>query len=344
MSIVTKLSVYNFRSHDTITVDLSPNITVVTGKNGAGKTSLIEAIYMAFQGTSFKGNDMDIIKKGCSWWRVELSTNNLTRIVRYDSKKDTKKKQFTINNKISYRLLPADKHPVVLFESDDLRLLHGSPVRRRYFINNFISQLDLQYSKALHKYERALKQRNTLIKNRTSQESLFAWNISLSRYGAYIIEKRLEYLNLIQDNLQKEYRNIAHVSDILNVNYSSQYNGNISQQLLDNLNKNYKRDLELGYTTVGPHRHDILFLFNNTPAEIIASRGETRSLILALKFIETNIIHKKTQKSPIILFDDVFSELDENRQIRLISNDYQSVFTATRVPLEAAQFARVDLS
>jgi DNA replication and repair protein RecF len=343
MSVVTKLSVYNFRSHNQLSIKLSPNITVITGDNGVGKTSLIEAIYIALRGVSFKGRDADIIQQGCSWWRIELKMdNNLARTACYNSLKETQKKQFIINDKISYRLSPTYKYPVVLFEPDDLKLLHGSPTRRRQFIDTLISQLDPQYLITLHKHERALKQRNTLIKNRSNQESLFTWNISLSQYGAYIIKKRLEYIEIIQNNLQKEYNNISHTSDTLSISYSHQYTGNIIQHILNDLNNSYQKDLELGCTTTGPHRHDVLFLFNNTPAMTVASRGEIRSIVLALKFIEVDIIYQQIQKTPVILLDDVFSELDNKRQQKILSlcNDYQIIITSALTSLNITKHKR----
>lgn len=332
MPHVTKLSVEHVRNHTNKTINFEPNTTIITGKNGAGKTSLIEAVYIALSGSSFRGPDGEIIQKNQPWYRIELQFSDTSkRTVTFDSQKQTGKKQFTINGSKSHRLSAQHKHPVVLFEPEDLRLIVGSPTRRRYFIDHFVSQIDAEYSSKLHKYERALKQRNSLLKRAgTTTDDLFVWNVSLSDYGAYIIEKRSSYVELLNKNLPPQYKIISQTDDIVSIHYSHTLIGDTRQKLLTELLQTTQKDTILGFTSVGPHRDDILFSYNNSPALKTASRGETKSIVLALKFIEAEIIHNITDKKPIILFDDVFSELDENRQSNILCNDkFQIIITAT---------------
>ena len=334
MVVIKKLFVQNFRSHDKFELVLSPTITVITGMNGSGKTSLLEALYMTLQGVSFKGSDNDILKRQSAWWRIEVYTDDQAcRIITFNPDLATGRKKITIDNKIMYRLSAKYKYPVVLFEPDDLRLLHGSPTRRRQFIDRFISQLDLQYTNALHKYERALKQRNNLLKNDNSKsDELFVWDMMLSEYGAYIINKRIAFIEQINNHLNDAYIDIAKVNDSVSVHYSHTYIGDVKQKILNDLHNNYDRDKVLGFTGVGPHRHDVIFNFNNSPALDVASRGEVRSILLALKFLEVKIIEQITDKKPIILFDDVFSELDDDRQKSLLTTGYQVIITSTKLP------------
>jgi DNA replication and repair protein RecF len=322
MTTITAVSVQNIRTHEAFSLQLSPSVTLITGKNGTGKTSLIEAIYIALQGSSFKGSDSDVLRRDQPWWRISLTFDNEThRVVKFEPGRTSGKKQFVIDQKTSYRLLPKYKYPVVLFEPDDLRLLHGSPTRRRQFIDHFISQLDPLYVIALRKYDRALKQRNNLLKRPdTSQDELFVWDVALSEHGAYIIEQRVRFIEQINLQLNDAYNAIAHSEDYVSIHYSHTVIGTIKQKMLAELHASSERDKHLGFTSIGPHRHDVIFRYNNSPALSVASRGEVRSVVLALKFLEVSIIEQLTGKKPIVLLDDVFSELDESRQAALMNN------------------------
>lgn len=348
MAVVIRLSVQNIRSHDAFDVDISPTTTVITGKNGSGKTSLIESIYITLQGSSFKSGDVDILKNGSDWWRIEsIFKDEIKRTVTYNPKRSTGRKKFVIDNKIMYRLTPRYKYPVVLFEPDDLRLLNGSPTRRRQFIDRFISQLDPQYQTSLNKYERALKQRNNLLKNKNSTKNeLFVWNVALSEYGSYIIEKRTLFIEQINNKINDEYKKIAKTNDVVSVHYSHTSIGDIKQKLLNELESTIDHDKLLGFTSTGPHRHDVAFQFNNSPAVSVASRGEVRSIILALKFLEVEIIEKITDKKPIILMDDVFSELDLDRQKSLSDtiSGHQIIITSTHILSDSKKYKHVKLS
>lgn len=316
---ILRLYVNNIRSHGELTIELSPQTTVFAGKNGVGKTSLLEAIYIALQGVSFKGSDAEILRRDQPWYRIELlQQDSLRRSVTFDPSRQSGKKKFNINGKNSYRLSSKDKYPVVLFEPDDLRLLHGSPSCRRQFIDRFLAQIDPLYSTTIRKYERALKQRNSLLKREDiSNEDLFIWNIALSEYGASIIEKRIYAIEMINKEISNYYNRVAGKSDEVNVHYSNTTIDSSAQKMLRDLESKLDYDKAVKHTSVGPHRHDILFSFNNSPALSVASRGEVRTILLALKQIEVDIINKLTARQPIILLDDVFSELDANRQVNI---------------------------
>ncbi len=339
MVVIKKLSVENFRSHSKYTINLSPTITAITGMNGSGKTSLIEALFIALQGSSFKGLDKDVLKQQSPWWRVEVELDNcLERVITYDPDLITSRKKIMIDGKVSCRMTSKDRYPVVLFEPDNLRLLNGSPSRRRRFIDQFISQLDPAYLNTVRKYDRALKQRNNLLKNNTlNGNELFVWDMALSEYGAIIIDKRIAFIEQLNSQLDQAYNQIAKSKDQVSIHYSHTYIGNIKQKLLNDLAKSKERDKALGFTSVGPHRHDVVFKFNNYPALEVASRGEVRSIILALKFLEVEIIEQITGQKPIILLDDVFSELDDERQRSLLTTGHQVIITSTKMPNKIKQ-------
>lgn len=316
MASIAKLSVQHVRSHDTYTVSFAPEVTILTGPNGSGKTSLLEAVYLSLQGTSFKGVDRDILQHDKQWWRIDvIFTDDAKRTVKFDSAKLTARKQFIIDDKVTARIPVKNKYPVVLFEPEDLRLLHGSPSRRRQFIDRFISQLNPVYATTLRKYERALKQRNNLLKQPViADDELFTWNIAIAEHGAYIIEQRIAFIEQINANLAALYQDISGSHDDIAIRYSHTLIGDTKQKLLNELHAAAGRDSYSGNTSVGPHRHDVLFSINTSPALSTASRGEVRTIVLTLKFLEVDIIKKLTGKTPIILLDDVFSELDATRQ------------------------------
>lgn len=344
--VVSKLSVQNIRSHKKFITKLSPTVTVITGLNGSGKTSLLEALYIALQGSSFRGSDSDILRHKSKWWRIDVEFDNyIKRSITFDPLLERNRKKIIVDDKTMYRLLSKYKHPLVLFEPDDLRLLHGSPARRRQFIDRLISQLDPLYSAAVHKYERALRQRNNLLKKtNTSHNELFVWNVALSEYGSYIIEKRIAFIEVINAKLNDTYNIIAKSDDNVSVHYSHTYIGDIKQKLLNDLHSHGARDIVLGFTSTGPHRHDVIFQFNGSPALDVASRGEVRSIVLALKFIEVDIVEQITNIKPLILLDDVFSELDELRQKYLMdSQQGQIIITSAYTPKSIKNYYSVGL-
>lgn len=333
MAVVKALSVQNIRSHDIFNIKLSPTITVITGDNGSGKTSLLEALYISLQGKSFRGSDQDVLRHDSPWWRIITGFDDyIKRIVTFDPSLATGRKKFVVDDKTVYRLPNKYKYPVVLFEPEDLRLLHGSPTRRRQFIDRFISQLDPLYSAAIHKYDRALKQRNNLLKqSHINPDELFIWDVALSEQGSYIIKERIAFIERLNGRLNEEYNLIANSNDAVSIHYSHTYIGNMNQKLLNDLSSHSQHDRVTGFTSIGPHRHDVIFQFNNFPALDVASRGEVRSIVLALKFLEVDIIEQIVGQKPIILLDDVFSELDDSRQKQLLLSKNQTIITSTKV-------------
>ncbi len=326
--IIKSIKLTNFRNHSSYSLECSGETSLILGENGCGKTSVLEAIYILTRGKSFRATDPDILKRGKDFYRIELEfVNGEKTTAIYDGKN----KNFIILDKKVKRLPKKNKYPVVLFLPSDLNLISHSPSRRRDYFDRIFSQFDEKYATSLSKYEKALRQRNELLKNDfLKKEELFSWNIILSKYGTDLYnfrEKFIEEFNLKTTNI---YRSIAENEDEIKIVYKTEIKNNSTNEYLKNLENNFEKDHYLGHTSFGIHRDDYIFEFNHKPADGSASRGETRSIILTLKFIEADLIYQKLHQKPIILLDDVFSELDETRRKCLVKNfqDNQVIITS----------------
>ena len=325
--IVKSIKLVNFRNHKEYYLECNDETSLILGKNGCGKTSVLEAIYILMRGKSFRAVDSEILKRGQDYYRIELLFYNGDKII---ATFDGKTKYFTILDKKTKRLPNKNKYPVILFIPSDLNLISHSPGRRREYFDRVFGQLDNKYTSILNKYEKAIKQRNELLKAESlSKEQLFSWNVLLSNYGVELYHYRTNYIDQFNQRITNLYRSIAENDDNIFINYKTESPPS-SEEYLKKLEQSFEKDSYLGHTTFGIHRDDYIFEFNGQPADGSASRGETRSIILAVKFIEAELIHEQTNKKPLILLDDVFSELDETRRKCLIKNfkDHQVIITS----------------
>lgn len=350
-TIIEKIKLMNFRSHSEYDLDCDKKTTLILGENGWGKTSVLEAIYIALQGKSFRAADGEIIKREEEFYRVELDYKTGEKVVvvsevsgggYIDSKEKTgktplqvgdkkTKKTFLIRDKKTARLPKAQKYPVILFLPEDLHLIVTSPTKKREYFDRLINQLDDKYSVILSRYNKVLKQRNEALKNEfISEDSLFSWNIMLAKYGVDLRKKRQQVVEMINKRLTETYQTIADNEDKVAIDYKS-YTGEVDEsEYLRLLAMDFERDRITGHTNFGVHRDDYEFVFNGVLANGSASRGEVRSIILALKFIEAELVEDARQKKPLVLLDDVFSELDKDRQKSLVKNfkNHQVILTS----------------
>ena len=333
--IIQSVQLVNFRSHDEFLLKCNKKTSLLIGENGSGKTSVLEAIYEALRGKSFKASDNEILKRGADFYRVELNfCDGKKTVVLFDGKK----KQFLVEDKRVARLPKRNRYPVVLFLPDDLHLVATSPTKRRSYFDRVLTEFDESYSSSLLKYEKSLKQRNELLKRyvkegeagRISKNDFFSWNILLAKYGLEIRNRRKQYLEKLNNIYTDVYHSIVDNDDSVYLKLEL-FGGEISEaDYFNRLEAELARDLVLGYTGFGIHRDDFVFLFNEREADGTASRGELRSIILAMKFIEADLIFQETGKRPVVLLDDVFSELDNMRQKSLVKNfkDNQVIMTS----------------
>ena len=316
--IIKSIKLTNFRNHSSYLLECTGETSLILGENGCGKTSVLEAIYILTRGKSFRATDPEIIKRDADFYRIELQyLNGESTTATYDGKTKT----FISSDKKSKRLSPKHKYPIILFLPSDLNLISHSPGRRRDYFDDLFSGLSETYHSNLSKYKKALKQRNEILKqDQITSDMVFSWNILLARLGVNLFKSRQKFVQEINSRLTSTYRSIAKNNDTISIVYQSEVTDFTENQYLSQLEDNFKKDQILGHTSFGVHRDDYLFRFNDQLANGSASRGETRSIILALKFIEAKLIEETLGQKPLILLDDVFSELDSTRRQCLVNN------------------------
>jgi len=338
--IIREVRVSNIRPYGLYSVLLDPNITLILGRNGTGKTTLLESLYYLLQGTSFKGRDRDMIALGQSKSHLlAVEAAGTERRASLELQFDDKvKKLFTIEQKNTARLPAKHRQPVVLFEPDELRLLSSSPQRRRQFFDGILCRLYPQYATALSRYQRVVLQRNELLKHQGDTSAaiwdahLFAWDIKFTELADILVQHRHQFINLSNQHLSRIYTTMAGSEHGVTVAYQSPLpTASYAQNLLKQLEHRRHADAARGFTSLGPHRDDFLVSLDNHPAGETASRGEMRTIMLAYKLLEVELQQQTYGTNPLILMDDVFSELDSTREQQLMNalKNHQTIITAT---------------
>ena len=314
--VLKSIRLTNFRIHKNFVLECEPQTTKIVGENGCGKTSILEAVYEVLQGKSFRAVDREILRRGAEFYRIELDYEDGRKVVVvYDGEK----KEFALEDKKTRRLPKKSKYPIVLFEPDDLNLVGSSPTSRRNYFDRVFGQLSENYSVALARYNKALKQRNELLKlEQVDIGDVFSWDVLLTKYGAELRGERSKLVQQISEKFTDVYRSIAENQDEISLDYISEVKDESS--FLKKLEEGFERDRIVGHTSYGVHHDNYELNFNQVKADGSASRGEVRSMIIALKFIEAEMVMERLGQVPVVLLDDVFSELDEQRQKCLVKN------------------------
>jgi DNA replication and repair protein RecF len=341
--MITDIRLQRFRSYKDESFEFDPGVNIVVGANASGKTNLLEAVLVVCRGNSFRAKDQELLAFGAPWARLDAHTPDGNRSVKLVRHEEQTSKEYEINSQKLKRLLLNKQIPTILFEPNHLLLLNGSPERRRDYLDNLLEQVVPGYGRLLRDYRRALAQRNALLKHNTgSTGQLFAWNIRLSELGGKIATHRLGLIERINKKLDKTYQALAgsrKVKVLLGYETACQ-TGDYASSLLKGLESRQDIDMERGFTTIGPHRDDLLISFNKHLASEVASRGETRTTLLALKITELDLVEESRGKKPMLLLDDVFSELDGARRRALteIIKGYQTFITTTDADVVVQHF------
>ncbi len=339
--MIENVRLQNFRSYADSTIEFGKAVNIIVGANASGKTNLLEAILVLCRGSSYRASDTELIQHNKDWARIDGVSEGLKRSVKFVKNDTTTQKQFTIGGTTLTRLPVLRSVPVVIFEPNHLQLLTESPELRRIFLDDIVEQINPEYGDTRRQYKRALAQRNRLLKQDFLPDQLFVWNLRLSELGGVLAQKRTNYIDEHRTELTKLYNKLAGKKQKTSISYQTKSNiDSYASSMLKDLENRTKIDRERGFTSVGPHRDDLQITINGYPMSVIASRGETRTMILALKLLEIQSVEKARGVKPILLLDDVFSELDGARRMTLIKylQNHQTFITTTDADIVVQHF------
>lgn len=333
--IIESIELMNYRNYDELHMDFNKGTNILYGDNAQGKTNILEAIYVCCTTKSHRGSkDKEMIQFEREESHIKLSIRKHDVPYRIDMHlKKNKAKGIAVNG------IPIKKASelfgivnVVFFSPEDLNLIKNGPAERRRFIDLELCQLNKLYVHALVQYNRVIVQRNKLLKElmfKPEYEStLDIWDMQLIQYGKEIIKYRQDFISQLNSMIKSIHRQLSGNKEELHLVYEP----NVSiQEFETTLKKNRKQDMKQRMTLTGPHRDDINFLINNIDIRRFGSQGQQRTAALSLKLAEIELVKQLVHDYPILLLDDVLSELDGSRQDHLLAgiNHIQTVITCT---------------
>lgn len=345
---LNQIELTNYRNYNQLTLNFSPKLNVFVGDNAQGKTNLLESIYVLSLTKSHRSNhEKELIQWNQEFARIEgqISKKNsdidLTMIVSNKGKKTKVNglEQIKLSQYIGYL-------NVILFAPEDLSLVKGSPQHRRKFLDMEIGQINSHYLYHLSNYQTVLKQRNQYLKKTAFNKSydplyLEVLNEQLAQEGSFVLLSRLYFVNLLEKWANSIHDNISYGKEELHISYKTSFQLGSEQTqeelyylLMKEFKKHEERDLSQFTTSVGPHRDDLVFMVNGQNVQTYGSQGQQRTAALSVKLAEIELINEEIGEYPILLLDDVLSELDDERQVQLmefIDNKLQTFLTTTSI-------------
>lgn len=340
MMEIKRLHLKNFRNYKDEEIVFSKNTSVIYGENAQGKTNIIEALYMISTGKSHRtNNNLEMIQYGENYFDIvlEFEENHYSQSIELKYEKG-KGKELYINevkkNKMSEILGVVH---AVLFAPESLLYVKGAPGERRRLMDIVLCQIDKKYLINLQKYNRIIKNRNLLLRKIKQQridiDQLDIWDESLTKTGTEIIEKRIMLMKKLEGKMNRIMNGLSDGNEYINIKYKSFSDSTspVYENLLKTIKSNREREIETGNSLYGPHRDDLEINVNRRHSRIYCSQGQQRSVALALNIAILEEIEEEIEKKPLLLLDDVMSELDEKRQSYLmqIIKKRQTIITTT---------------
>ncbi len=346
---IRRLTLRNYRNHEKTEMFFHPSLNIMVGDNGEGKTNIIESIYYLATGRSHRSSkDNDIVNWDSPFFsiygEIEIRTRCLTFEVLYER---NGKKRIKVNNKEIQKLSELiGKFNTVIFSPETINIVRGAPQERRRYLDFAASQASSQYFYYLQHYHHVLTQRNHLLKNlldkKGSEETLQIWNEQLVTTGTEVIQRRVSLIKKIQALCLPFHQSLTDQEESLGIEYQSSIGSSdkmtgkedIQEVFKEKLIKNERIDKKRGYTTVGPHRDDILLVANGMDIRNYGSQGQQRTAALSLKLGEKELIESEKGEKPVLLLDDVMSELDNQRRkflLKILDGSFQSFITTTNL-------------
>ncbi|MBE5749643.1 MAG: DNA replication/repair protein RecF [Clostridiales bacterium] len=337
---IKSLSLKNFRNYSDEEICFSDGINILTGANAQGKTNAAEAIFFLCTGYSPRANrDKLVVKNGEEQAEISAVASSLYGdvSVKIDFHVSDRKTLYVNGIQVLKIGEILGNMNSVFFNPSELKLVQESPEDRRRFMNVSLSQMSKNYFYALQRYNKILSQRNILLKDpdyKLIRETLPIWDEQLTKQAAKIIKARNAFLSEISPLAEEKHAYLSDGKETLKMKTESNYYGTeeeIAYAMYEDLKTGLDRDMRLGYTSIGPHRDDIKFTLNGDDVRVFGSQGQQRTVALSLKLAETETFFNKFGEYPILILDDVLSELDKKRQRKLVGavEHLQTIFTAT---------------
>ena len=333
--IIKSLELENFRNYDSLILNFDEGTNILYGDNAQGKTNVLEAIYVSATTKSHKGSkDKEIINfdKEEAHIRTFLSKGDMDYRVDMHLRK-SKSKGIAINGqKLKKAAELLGLLNVVFFSPEDLSIIKDGPSGRRSFVDMELCQLDKYYLYNLNQYNKIINQRNKLLKdfyfNPDLKDTITVWDSQLVSYGKQMIEARIKFVEQLNEIIEQIHKNLSGGKENLKITYEPDVT---CEDFERKLSMNMERDIKLKFTSVGPHRDDFGFMVNGIDIRKFGSQGQQRTAALSLKLAEIELVKQITKDNPILLLDDVLSELDSNRQNYLLNSigDIQTIITCT---------------
>ena len=332
----------NFRNYENEEITFLDGINILTGANAQGKTNAAEAIFFLCTGYSPRANrDKLLVKHDKEFAEIKGNASSLYGdvSVRIEFNKSDKKNIYVNELQVLKIGELLGNINSVFFNPSELKLVQESPEDRRRFLNVSLSQMSKNYFYALQRYNKILSQRNNLLKDPDKdliRETLPIWDEQLSLQASKIIKARNEFLKELSPIAEQKHALLSDGKESLKMKTESGYYGEeaeIAYALKEDLKTGLERDMRLGFTTIGPHRDDIKFSLNGDDVRVFGSQGQQRTVALALKLAEAEMFYNRFNEYPILILDDVLSELDKKRQKKLVGavDHLQTIFTATGI-------------
>jgi len=342
---INTLELKNFRNYERQIIKFSEGLNVLVGKNAQGKTNVLEAIFFAVIGKSFKVNkEKETIKWGEEISNIKAIFSRLYRDVEIELIFNKSCKKAIKIDGVSIKKIGELLGNVnaVFFSPQELKLVKESPDERRRFMNIDISQTNKRYFYALNRYEKVLANRNKLLKITKDfnvlKDTIDIWDRALVDLAYKIFLERKDFIEKLAPYAEKAHSYISGGSEQLKITYNSfdAKDKDFKEEMLKALQKNLEKDFKHGYTSIGVHRDDLDIFLNGVEVKNFGSQGQQRTAALSMKLAELEIIKERTGEYPILLLDDVFSELDLERQKRLLAftSRTQTIITCTEYGLK----------
>ena len=338
---ITGLELHRFRNYLDLELYPEPGLNILSGLNAEGKTNVLESIFLCALGRSHRTpHDAELLMDGQPDGSVALAldTRGGSRTIRIELVRGDRKRVYLDETPLSRSGELMGCLNVVMFSPEDLQLVKDGPQERRRFLDMELSQLKPAYYYTLQQYNQALKSRNLLLKEESvPYDMIELWDEQLSKLGASIMRDRATFVEELSNNAHTLHAKMSGTKEILETVYQPtvpvQDFDALRETLTDQLAERLERDIFRGYTSVGPHRDDLLLLLNGRDLRVYGSQGQQRTAALSLKLSEIDLVRRVRGERPVLLLDDVFSELDAERQARLLEvvSDCQTFVTCTHL-------------